>query len=179
VDSSAKAALREAYLFSTDKPILHTLEFLHPSFVDGMGAPVAIRVVRDIENLTARLESTARLDAGNYVEFIAIAFEVTIYGSDSETVAPEISIEMDNVGRELMDHLEQIDTLDPVLCTYRAYLYDDLTQPQHDPITELEVTDIDLDIHTVKAKASIAKTLAGKSFPNRVSTTREFPTLQQ
>ena len=51
-------ALREAYASApSDVVILHTLELRHPSFLDDDGQPIAIRVVRDNQDLTARLEA--------------------------------------------------------------------------------------------------------------------------
>ena len=75
-NNALSEALREAYASApSDVVILHTLELRHPSFIDDNGLPMAIRVVRDNQNLTARMEGTAPLNAGEMVEFIAMGFD--------------------------------------------------------------------------------------------------------
>ena len=64
-NNALSEALREAYASApSDVVILHTLELRHPSFIDDDGDSIAIRVVRDNQDLKARLESSAPLDGG-------------------------------------------------------------------------------------------------------------------
>ena len=49
-------ALREAYASApSDVVILHTLELCHPDFKDDEGQPIAVRLVRDHQDLSAKL----------------------------------------------------------------------------------------------------------------------------
>ena len=83
-------ALREAYASApSDVVILHTLELRHPSFVDDDSQPIAIRVVRDNQNLTARMEATAPLNAFEMVEFIAMGFDLELPPVDTAPVPLE------------------------------------------------------------------------------------------
>ncbi len=105
-DPVLEQALREAYASApADTVILHTIELRHPAFDDDDGRPTAIRVVRDHVDLTARLEATAPLDAGETVWFVALAFDLELPPVDSAPM-PEISVTLDNVGREIVRHLD-------------------------------------------------------------------------
>ena len=99
-------ALREAYASAPSSSVtLHTLELRHPSFMDDDGQLVAVRVVRDNQDLTARLEPTAPLNPGEKVTFIAIGFDLELPPINAAPV-PEITITLDNVTREIVKHLE-------------------------------------------------------------------------
>lgn len=132
--SALSEALREAYASApSDVVILHTLELRHPSFIDDDGQSIAIRVVRDNQELTARLESSAPLDGGAMVEFIAMGFDLELPPVDTAPV-PEISITLDNVSREIVTHLDRAaESQDKIEITYRPYLSDDFEGPQMDP----------------------------------------------
>ena len=72
-------ALKEAYASApSEVVILHTLELRHPSFLDEDGQHVAVKVVRDNQDLTARLEETAPLNPGEMVTFIAMGFDLEL-----------------------------------------------------------------------------------------------------
>jgi hypothetical protein len=91
-NNALSEALREAYASApSDIVILHTLELRHPSFVDDDDSSIAIRVVRDNQSLTARMETTAPLNAGEMVKFIAMGFDLELPPVDTAPV-PEISI---------------------------------------------------------------------------------------
>lgn len=112
-------ALREAYASASDVVILHTLELRHPSFLDDDGQPIAIRVVRDNQDLTARLEAGAPLNSGAMVTFIAMGFDLELPPIDTAPV-PEISITLDNASREIVKHLDAAsDSQSKIEVTYR------------------------------------------------------------
>jgi len=134
-------AIREAYASApSDVVILHTLELRHPGFVDENNQPIAIRIVRDHQDLTARLEPTAPLNGGAMVQFIALGFELELPPVNTAPV-PEISVTIDNVSRELIRHLDAaVESSEKIEITYRPYLSTDLEGPQMDPPITLTLT---------------------------------------
>ena len=83
-DPTLNAAIAEAYASApSDIVILHTLELRHPDFTDGEGQPIAVRLVRDHQDLSAKLEDTAPLNPDEYVPFIAMGFDCLLYTSDA------------------------------------------------------------------------------------------------
>lgn len=116
-------ALKEAYASNpVGQVIVETLEFRHPSFVDGNGNPAAFRIVNQFEDVFATLEATTPLQPGQTVQFVAFAFSVQLPGFE-EGQAPTLKITVDNVGRELMEQLELATASQaPIEVTYRPYL---------------------------------------------------------
>lgn len=95
-----KQAIVEAYASSpSDVFIYHTLEIKHPDFKDDDGNPTAIRLVQGFQDISAKLEN------GEKVKFLAMCFELELPPVDTSAV-PEISIEIDNVSREIIKHLD-------------------------------------------------------------------------
>ena len=73
MDTSLKDAIREAYASAPSKEIdLLTIELNHPAFTQ------PLRVVRDNETLTARLEDTAPENPGETVDFLPYAFDLEL-----------------------------------------------------------------------------------------------------
>lgn len=167
-------ALREAYASApSDVVILHTLELRHPSFIDDDGQAMAIRVVRDNQNLTARMEATAPLNAGEMVEFIAMGFDLELPPVDTAPV-PEISITLDNVSREIVTHLDRAaESQDKIEITYRPYLSDDLEGPQMDPPFTLVLTEVSADASRVTGKARMLD-VGNKAFPSETYNALRF-----
>ncbi len=159
-------ALREAYASApSDVVILHTLELRHPSFLDDDGEPIAIRVVRDNQDLTARLEASAPLNGGQMVNFIAMGFDLELPPIDTAPV-PEISITLDNVSREIVKHLDAAsDSQSKIEVTYRPYLSDDLEGPQMEPPFTLVLTEVSADIMRVTGRARMLD-VGNKAFPS-------------
>jgi len=176
-DPTLSEAIQEAYAQApTDAIILHTLELRHPDFRDEAGNPVAIRVVRDQQDLTARLEADAPLNAGQMVTFIAMGFELDLPPVDTAPV-PEIVVTLDNVSREIVRHLDAAAESQAVIeITYRPYLSNDLEGPQMDPPITLVLTEVEADVQRVTARARMMD-IGNKAFPSRNYTTREFPGL--
>lgn len=176
-DASLSQALQEAYASApNDVIIFHTLEVRHPDFKDEAGQSVAIRVVRDQVDLFARLEDLAPLDAGQQVRFVAMGFELDLPPVDIAPV-PEISISLDNVTREIVEHLDAASISEyPIEITYRPYLSCDLEGPQMDPPITLVITEVEADVQRVVAKARMVD-IGSKTFPSRLYTAIDFPGL--
>jgi hypothetical protein len=170
-------AIREAYASApSDVVILHTLELRHPGFVDENNKPMAIRIVRDHQDLTARLEPSATINGGEMVQFIALGFELELPPVNTAPV-PEISVTIDNVSRELIRHLDAaVESSEKIEITYRPYLSTDLEGPQMDPPITLTLTEVEADISRVTGRARMLD-IGNKSFPSEVYTASRFPGL--
>lgn len=170
-NASLKEAIKEAYaLAPTGVVILNTLEFRHPAFTQ------PIRCVLDYQNLTATLEADAPVDAGQAVEFVAYAFDMTLPPVD-ESARPEILIVIDNVSREITDQLDAAAELpDKIELTYRPYLSTDTSAPQMDPPLHLVVTEVDADNARITARGTFGD-YSNKRFPAEDYSTARFPGL--
>ena len=173
-NTSLNDALREAYASApSDVVILHTLELRHPSFVDDDGEPIAIRVVRDNQDLTARLEAAAPLNGGAMVTFIAMGFDLELPPIDTAPV-PEISITLDNASREIVKHLDAAsDSQSKIEVTYRSYLSDDLEGPQMEPPFTLVLTEVSADTSRVTGRARMLD-VGNKAFPSETYNALRF-----
>jgi hypothetical protein len=163
-------ALAEAYASApADEIIFHTIEMRHPSF------DVPIRVVRDHAVLTATLESNAPANPGELVEFQAFAFDIQM-PSINEQGAPQLTLTIDNVSREITAALEQA-VVTPYLIevTYRAFLASDTSQPQTLPVT-LMIRSVSADMFKVTAQCGL-RDLTKSAMPRRTYTLEDFPAL--
>ena len=176
-DPSLSEALREAYASApSDVVILHTLELRHPSFKDEQGECIAIRVVRDNQDLTARLEAAAPLNPGEKVTFIAMGFELELPPVNTAPV-PEITITLDNVSQEIVKHLEAASfSQSKIEITYRPYLSDDLEGPQIDPPFTLVLTEVSATATCVTGRARMLD-VGNKAFPGETYSAKRFPGL--
>ena len=176
-NNALSEALREAYASApSGGVILHTLELRYPSFVDEDGKQTAIRVVRDNQDLTARLEPTAPWDGGKMVTFIAMGFDLELPPIDTAPV-PEITITLDNVSREIVKHLEAASfSQAKIEITYRPYLSDDLEGPQIDPPFTLVLTEVSATATCVTGRARMLD-VGNKAFPGETYSAKRFPGL--
>ena len=176
-DAALSQALQEAYASApSEQIILHTLELRHPAFVDGLGQTTAIRVVRDTADLDARLESSATLNGGEMVRFIAMGFELDLPPVDTLPV-PEITVTLDNVSREIVRHLDAAaESQAVIVVTYRPYLSTDLQGPQMDPPIHLVLTEVEADIFRITGRARMLD-VGNKAFPGINYTAKTFPGL--
>jgi len=176
-DAALSEALREAYASApSDVVILHTLEIRHPDFRDEAGNSTAIRVVRDQQDLLARLEASAPINAGQQVRFVAMGFELDLPPVDTMPV-PEITVTLDNVLREIVRHLDAAAESQSVIeVTYRPYLSTDLEGPQMDPPIHLVLTEVEADIFRVTGRARMLD-VGNKAFPGISYTAKTFPGL--
>ena len=147
-------ALEEAYASNpSDVVILDTLELIHPDFKDEDGNQAAVRVVRDNVNLRAFLEDDAPLNAGQEVEFVALGFDLE-FPPVNTTPVPEITVTLDNVGREIIKYLDMAaSSQDMIKMIYRPYLSTDLSVPQMIPPLTLVLSDVQANITKITAKA--------------------------
>jgi hypothetical protein len=176
-DATLSEALKEAYASSpNDVVILHTLEFRHPDFKNESGVTTAIRVVRDQQDLFARLESSASLDPSQTVRFVAMGFDLDLPPVDIAPV-PEVVLTLDNVSREIVKHLDAASESEASIeVTYRPYLSNDMEGPQMDPPITLVLTEVEADVMRVSARARMVD-IGNKAFPGRLYTATEFPGL--
>lgn len=176
-DPTLAQALREAYAAApSDVVILHTLELRHPSFTDENNQSMAIRVVRDNADLTARLEASAPLDAGEMVTFIAMGFDLELPPVSTAPV-PEIVITLDNVSREIVKHLDAAaESQDKIEVTYRPYLSTDTEGPQLDPPITLVLTEVTATPLRVSGRARMLD-VGNKAFPGQTYNAQTFPSL--
>ena len=170
-DTTLSQALKEAYASAPSNLVIyHTLELYHPAF----SSP--IRVVRDYDNLVARLEVTAPNNPGEQVTFIAFNFDFTKPEVSSQGV-PQITITMDNVDRAIVANIEQaLTTMDLVTLVYREYISTNLTAPQNNPPLTMNVIGVTADVFTVTAIASFPN-LMNRRFPSTGYDAQTFPGL--
>jgi hypothetical protein len=171
-NTTLSEAIKEAYASApSDIVIVNTIEIRHPAF------DTPIRVVADFAPVTARLEPLAPLNGGELVEFQAFAFELTLPEVMDRGV-PELNLRIDNVSREIIQHIELAMGLPEKLeLTYRAFLSNDLDGgPHNDPPLHLTITSIEADAMSINARASIAD-FVNKKFPSKEYDERQFPGL--
>lgn len=170
-DSTLSQALKEAYAAApSDVIAYHTIEIRHPAF------DVPIRVVRDNVDLVATLEPGAPTEGGEEVTFIAFRFDLTPPEVNANG-SPQCVVEIDNVGREIMTHIEAAQE-DPEITTvtYRMYLNTDLTQPQNDPPLTMDVLAINADPFKISMTCGFDN-LANRRFPRESFNSERFPGL--
>jgi hypothetical protein len=170
-------ALAAAYASAPeDEVVLNTLEFRHPTFLEG-GLPFAIRVVNDHSNLIATLEADAPLEASSEVQFFAVYFQLRRPSESDSGSVPEVEITVDNVARHLMTYLDGAkSSRDPIQVTWRPYLASDLTGPHMNPPLTLSLRSVSCNMTTVTARAGYGD-LTNRRFPAIEYTSKKFPGL--
>lgn len=170
-DTTLSQALREAYATApADEVIHHTLEIWHPAFTE------PIRVVRDHADLGATLEAGAPRNPGASVNFTAFAFEVSP-PELSPDASPSLTIELDNVGRELLTQVELASSSAvPIEVIYRQYLASELGAPQNNPPLALQVLSISATPLRVTVRCGFGD-LGNRKFPARTYSAADFPGL--
>lgn len=170
-DSTLSQAIKEAYAAAPSNVIVyHTLEIRHPAFT----AP--IRVVRDNADLTATLEAGAPANPGASVTFIAFRFELTP-PEVSAAGSPQCTVEIDNVGREVMQQIELAQANPQITqVTYRQYISTDLSGPQNNPPVSLDVMAINADPFKIRMTCGFDN-LANRRFPRQTYNGERFPGL--
>lgn len=198
-DPSLSAAIQEAYAAApSDVVVLHTLEIRHPTFttpirvvrnfadedtwtaLGGAGVTAVLDAMdaedRALVGLVARLEADAPEDPGAYVAFIALAFDLDLPPVDTVPV-PEITVTMDNVGREITDALDAAATSqDKIEVTYRPYLSTDIEGPQMDPPITMVLSEVEATPLQVTGRARMLD-IGNKAFPAKFYTAKDFPGL--
>lgn len=174
---SLDQAIKEAYASAPiDEVILDTLELRHPSFVDDLGNPTAVRVVCGYENYSLTLEPNAPLQGGQTVEFIGCPFGFTL-PEVGETSVPQLQIRIQNVSREVTKYLElaSVSTV-AIGVTYRPYLASDPSGPQMDPPYYMTLSKVVADVFQITGTATI-NDVHNWPFPAEKYTPERFPGL--
>lgn len=171
-------ALAEAYAVApTNVLIYHTLEIRHPDFIDAIGNPTAVRVVRDNKDLEATLESDAPLNPGEVVLFRSLFFDLTLPEEGDSGSVPSVTVTIDNVGKILIQNLDRAtESQEPIQITYRPYLSTDLTSPHIRPVLTMTLQTINVDSKKVTAVATYGN-LANRKFPSMNYKIMDFPGL--
>jgi hypothetical protein len=177
-------ALQEAYASApSDEVILHTLELRHPAFPD-----TSIRVVMDhgeeyvvsgeeVDGHFLGLEVDAPVQAGQVVFFQACMFSLTL-PDQKEGSLPTIEVELDNVTRLVMEHLDAaIGLKAPMELTYREYIASDMGEPQF-ILGGLTLKEVKSNLGRVTGTAQFSD-LVNKSFPKKLYRPSEFQGLVQ
>lgn len=170
-DSSLSAAIREAYASAPASEIIYdTIELWHPAWSQ------PVRVVREWNTLTAKLESTAPRDASQWVVFTPFSFDFSRPDVTSGAL-PEIVVTIDNVGAELVAYIDAAaNSADKVELIYRPYLESDLTVPHINPPLTFTIREIGVDVLKITARAGFTD-LGSRKFPNQLYTSERFPGL--
>jgi hypothetical protein len=211
-EQSIDPALLEAYAVApSDEVVLLTLEIRHPAFLDAEGNQTAIRVVRnhpddetwpelggaevqavldglddtarELVGLVARLEADAPMNAGEYVPFIALAFDFRRPKVDQSAV-PECELVMDNVTDEedtleIEKHLEAAAVSQQLIeVTYREYRSTDISGPANNPPLTMVLTNVRKDELRITARARLLD-IGRKPFPGELYTLKRFPALRR
>lgn len=162
-----------------DRVMLPTYELRHPSFIDpATGATYAVRIVNNQEDLVAKLEATAPMDAGAYVTFTALPVEVSGPDETDSGTTPAISFAVDGVSQLLVQQLDYaLATLVPVTVTERIYASDDLSGPAVSPVLTMTLRDVVVTDTRVSANA-VFYDPSNVGFPKQEYTTDQYPGLQ-
>ena len=126
--------------------------------------------------LVARLEEDAPRNAGEYVAFLSLAFQLELPTEDAEQLQ-EIDVTLDNVGREIVEHLDAANLSQlPVEVRYRPYISSDISQPRMDPPLMVELGPVEVDVFTAKGRARIFD-IGQRAFPSESYTAKKYPGL--
>lgn len=173
----SEAAAEAAAIAPLTRAMLDTLEFHRSTFVDGLGAHTAIRLVVDKQDLTATLEADAPLDAGEDVLFKAIGLRVVKPPENDSGQSPTFSIEIDGVSNELLAMLdEDLDSSEPILMIYRVYASDDTSTPAVLPVLRLELLDVNVNETRGTLTCGFADPI-NEAFPSVTYLRRQYPGL--
>lgn len=171
-DATMSEAIAEAYASApVGQVVWETIEIWHPAF----SAP--IRVVRDGEALTARVEATAARDAGALVTFTPYPFDL-VPPDLSSTAVPQATLEIDNISREIGRQLD-LAILDgrPTEVIWRTYLSGHETEgPEHLPPIRMQLVSTSLTTSSVRATIGF-RDLLNAAFPTLEYDADHFPGL--
>lgn len=176
--SLSEAAAEAAAIAPVQRAMLDTLEFRRSTIVDGEGDPAAIRLVNDKQDLTATLEEDAALNAGEAVLFTRCAMRPKRPAENGEASSPTFELEIDGVSSLAIGLFRQnLDSMEPVLMTYRRYASDDTSGPAELPVLTMEVTAGVVADTVLRITASFGDPI-NEAFPGKTYTRAEYPTLQ-
>jgi len=156
--------------------VYHTIELIHPEFVDDITGPFSVRAVNGTANdQTFTLEAGAPLNGGEAVVFKAIAFTDDL-PEFAEGQTPTCTLAVDGVGDEITPYLDAVVSVRAdMTCIYRQYRSDDFTEPCFGPV-QFVIKKITVKQARLEGTAQL-KNLSNLKFPNKVFTYDEFPGL--
>jgi len=173
---SHSQAVAEAYASATaGEPLAVTLEIWHPLWT------IPIRVVSDLRDLTATLESTAPRNASTAVLFSAVPFRYTRAEQSADPAnngAPSaMQLEIDNVSGEITEALLLAkESNEPLTIIEREYLRSDTTAPHVLPVTTATLSNVSVGVDVARASVSFGN-LTNRKFPTLTYTAERFPML--
>lgn len=162
----------------TGVDVFHTVELIHPEFIDGITGPFSVRAVNGTpDDQTFTLEAGAPLDAGVAVVFTAIPFSDDL-PEFAEGQTPTCTLSIDGVGDEIEPYLEGVVSVrSDMIVIYRQYRSDDATEPCFGPI-QFVMKKITMKNGRLEGTCQL-KNLSNFKFPLKVFTYDDFPGLQQ
>jgi len=175
-DDLMERAIAEAYASCPvdEGVILYTLEFLHSTLDE------PARIVRwpvtgnDLEKFSLRLEAEAPKNPGEYVDFVAVPFEVTVPAQE-ENAPGEFRIKIENVGPILTETLiAAVRQREPARIVFREYLKSMPEVPQL-VYTDFSIAKVSVNNNAVEATASMIDWL--RQIYGKTYTPTEFPGL--
>lgn len=170
--SSLQAAIEEAYATArSDVAEIESIEISHPSLVGG------VFLVKSMTDLSLKLEDGYKNTTPGPVQlFTACGFRLRRPALNADGLQ-EIQISIDNVDRRISDFLAQTTNFTTkVSCLYRIHLSNNLMSPQLIPPLELALTDVEVGLMEVSARASFAD-LVNQPFPSWYYYRSRFPGL--
>lgn len=179
------AALEEAYAVApADDYVIHTLELIHPAFVDGGGASDSVRVALDDRSWDLRLEAGAPLFGGQVKTFEPLAMEVSL-PEQSETSFGVLKLALDNVPRTIWPKLQAAARVRAsAMVIYREWvavrnLSSGIYVPSDAPdmiIDQLTMRVVSATLLRLEGSATFVD-LLNKSFPRRTFDAANYPGL--
>lgn len=157
-------AVREAYASAPSGVVLlHCLTLSHSAWAG------TLDVVQDITSHSLTDETSS---ARTYLP-LPFAFSLP---EVSENAAAQITVELDNVPRDVSALLDQaVAAAGVITLTYRAWLSTDTTAPAYGPLT-LTVHEATATLDKISLRAS-AQDITNRAFPNLDYTPSKFPGL--
>lgn len=176
---SMSLAIEEAYASNPiDELVLDTLEFHHPAFVDEFGVRTGVRIVRDSQAWEFKLEDSAPLSPGQYVEFSPVPFEFSPPGFEEGQV-PTLQLTVSNISRIITRYLElAIAQTTPIEVYFRPYLSSDTSIPQINPVIVMKLTSVTATTMSITGTATLSD-VHNWPFPAKKYTAERFPGLMR
>lgn len=161
------AQLKAIYASGTASRYVETLEFYHSLFG------------RSYYMTNDTVPWVYLLEDGRQIRFEAVPFKVVLPTSDNGG-NQDLSVTLANIGRDLVDPLEQAISKpqEAIKCTYRVYVDQANTSPQNMPPLVLTISSVQVSQDTVSATATRADVL-NKKFPSKLYRYDDFPGLRR
>jgi len=161
-------ALQRVYASApVDDHYIECMSISHPSMLF-----TTRYITNEFGGVTAGLEDSGGNQTFDYLPFAVMPPRA------GEEANLQLQVVISNVGRDLIDELEAAatDPTTPLIVVYRVYLATDLTTPQNDPPTTLDIRAVTVTNSIVSFTAGITN-LRTMRFPAQLYTTELFPGL--